>query len=93
VTSDPAAAPVPPNAEQAAGGHRVRYAELFDAEVRRHNERLADLALRGTVLWTGFGPRRRDYLCFIFRADTFSGTPITATRRGFGASSCPTVSR
>ena len=31
------------------------------------------LLLRGTVLWTGFGNDRRDYLCFVFRADTFSG--------------------
>ena len=34
-----------------------------------------DLELRGTMLWTGFGPRRQDYLCFIFRADGFTGAP------------------
>ncbi|HET8681764.1 MAG TPA: 8-oxo-dGTP diphosphatase [Micromonosporaceae bacterium] len=36
---------------------------------------VTDLSLRGTVLWTGFGPERLDYLCFVFRADTFAGTP------------------
>ena len=36
---------------------------------------VTDLALRGTVMWTGFGPRRQDLLCFMFRADTFTGTP------------------
>jgi 8-oxo-dGTP diphosphatase len=34
-----------------------------------------DLNLRATMLWTGFGPKRQDVLCFIFRADTFVGTP------------------
>jgi 8-oxo-dGTP diphosphatase len=35
---------------------------------------VTDLVLRGTVMWTGFGAKRRDYLCFVFRADTFTGT-------------------
>jgi len=43
---------------------------------------VGDLILRGTVLWTGFGPRRRDYLCFIFRADTFTGTPHGGNEEG-----------
>jgi 8-oxo-dGTP diphosphatase len=36
---------------------------------------ITDLILRGTVLWTGFGAKRRDYLCFMFRTDSFTGTP------------------
>jgi SAM-dependent methyltransferase len=39
------------NAEQAAGEHRIRHADLFDAEVRRHNERFRAAA--------GVGPRDR----------------------------------
>jgi SAM-dependent methyltransferase len=39
------------NADQAAGEHRVRYADLFDAEVRLHNERFRAAA--------GVGPRDR----------------------------------
>lgn len=35
---------------------------------------MTDAELRGTVLWMGFGSKRLDYLCFIFRADTFTGT-------------------
>jgi 8-oxo-dGTP diphosphatase len=35
---------------------------------------IGDPLLRGTVLWTGFGEDSRDYLCFVFRADTFTGT-------------------
>lgn len=41
-----------------------------------------DLILRGTVLWTGFGTKRLDYLCFVFRADAFSGTPYNSNEEG-----------
>ena len=43
---------------------------------------LADLTLRGTVLWTGFGAKRLDYLCFIFRADRSTGTPHDGNGEG-----------
>jgi SAM-dependent methyltransferase len=46
------------NAKHAAGEHRVRYADLFDAEVRPHNERLraaADVGPRDRVLDIGCG--------------------------------------
>ena len=33
------------------------------------------LVLRGTINWTGFGPRGEDWLGFVFRIDRFSGTP------------------
>lgn len=49
--SDQHAAQTPVNADQAAGEHRVRYADLFDAEVRRHNRRFRAAA--------GVGPRDR----------------------------------
>jgi 8-oxo-dGTP diphosphatase len=32
------------------------------------------VVLRGTILWTGFGYRRLNILCFIFRVDTFQGS-------------------
>jgi len=38
--------------------------------------------LRGTVLWTGFGTNRGDYLCFVFRADSFTGTPHGGNEEG-----------
>jgi 8-oxo-dGTP diphosphatase len=34
-----------------------------------------ELVLRGTINWTGFGPRGEDWLGFIFRIDRFTGTP------------------
>ncbi|GIE99064.1 NUDIX hydrolase [Paractinoplanes rishiriensis] len=43
---------------------------------------VADLALRGTVMWTGFGPKKRDYLCFMFRADSFTGIPHGGNEEG-----------
>ncbi|HEX6873525.1 MAG TPA: 8-oxo-dGTP diphosphatase [Micromonosporaceae bacterium] len=41
-----------------------------------------ELNLRGTVLWTGFGDQQRDYLCFMFRADEFSGTTHDGSDEG-----------
>lgn len=41
-----------------------------------------DLTLRGTILWTGFGRDRLDALCFIFRADTFTGEPHNGNEEG-----------
>lgn len=32
-----------------------------------------DLILRGTINWTGFGPKGEDWLGFIFRIDRFEG--------------------
>ena len=49
------------NAGQAAGGFRVRYAELFDAEVRLHEQRLhaaAGVGAAGHVLDIGCGTGR-----------------------------------
>ena len=46
------------NAEQAAGEHRIRHADLFDAEVRLHNERFraaAGVRPRDRVLDIGCG--------------------------------------
>ncbi len=51
VMSDQHAAQTPVNSDQAAGEHRVRYADLFDAEVRLHNQRFRAAA--------GVGPRDR----------------------------------
>jgi len=38
--------------------------------------------LRGTVMWTGFGKRRQDLLCFMFRVDSFSGEPHEGNDEG-----------
>jgi ubiquinone/menaquinone biosynthesis C-methylase UbiE len=49
--SDQQSAQTRVNADQAAGAHRIRYADLFDAEVRLHNERFRAA--------TGVGPGDR----------------------------------
>ena len=41
-----------------------------------------EVLLRGTINWTGFGPHGEDWLGFIFRIDTFSGTPYSENEEG-----------
>lgn len=41
-----------------------------------------DLKLRGTINWTGFGPKGEDWLGFIFRIDHFTGTPHSSNPEG-----------
>ena len=41
-----------------------------------------DLALRGTINWTGFGPHGEDWLGFIFIIRSFTGTPFTENEEG-----------
>ena len=41
-----------------------------------------ELALRGTINWTGFGRNGEDWLGFIFRVDRFTGTPLERNPEG-----------
>lgn len=41
-----------------------------------------EMRLRGTLLWNDFGPRREDWLAFVFIVDRFSGTPFKASDEG-----------
>ncbi len=41
-----------------------------------------EMALRGTINWTGFGPNGEDWLGFVFRIDRFSGTPLASNPEG-----------
>ena len=41
-----------------------------------------EIILRGTINWTGFGPKGESWLGFIFRVDRFSGTPRTFNEEG-----------
>lgn len=65
---------VEPHEDVLSGAHRELYEE---AGITTPN-----LLLRGTVMWTGFGPKRTNALCFIFRADTYDGTPHTDNDEG-----------
>lgn len=40
------------------------------------------MTLRGTINWTGFGPRGEDWLGFIFRIDRFAGEPQARNPEG-----------
>lgn len=41
-----------------------------------------EILLRGTINWTGFGPKSEDWLGFIFRIDRFSGKPFESNAEG-----------
>lgn len=41
-----------------------------------------DVVLRGTINWTGFGSNSEDWLGFIFRVDSFSGSPFSENEEG-----------
>jgi 8-oxo-dGTP diphosphatase len=41
-----------------------------------------EMQLRGTVNWTGFGPKGEDWLGFIFRIDSYGGEPFTKNVEG-----------
>ena len=40
------------------------------------------LHLRGTITWSGFGPRREDWLGFVFLIERFRGVPFTSNPEG-----------
>ncbi len=42
----------------------------------------AEMVLRGTINWTGFGPHGEDWLGFVFRIDRFTGTPHASNPEG-----------
>jgi 8-oxo-dGTP diphosphatase len=68
------------------GGHVERDEDVATCARREVHEEsgltATDLCLRGTVMWTGFGPRRIDILCFMFRVDAFTGTPHGGNEEG-----------
>ena len=43
---------------------------------------LTSLHLRGTITWTNFGPKREQWLGFVFLADGWSGEPPPANDEG-----------
>ena len=40
------------------------------------------MTLRGTINWTGFGPKGEDWFGFIFRIDRFGGIPYSKNEEG-----------
>jgi 8-oxo-dGTP diphosphatase len=68
------------------GGHVEPHEDVLTCARREVFEEsgltTSDLILRGTVLWTGFGSKRGDYLGFVFRADTFEGESHDGNEEG-----------
>ncbi len=55
----------------------------FRREVREEaGIECVDFTLRGTISWPGFGPNGENWFGFIFRVDTFTGTPFTENPEG-----------
>ena len=44
--------------------------------------RVVRMRLRGTVNWTGFGPKGEDWLGFIFLIEEFAGEPLAENEEG-----------
>ena len=43
---------------------------------------VTSMTLRGTVAWADFGPRKEDWLGFVFLVDGFEGTPFSENEEG-----------
>ena len=43
---------------------------------------LTSVTLRGTITWTGFGPKGEDWLVFVFRVDGWTGEPPESNPEG-----------
>ncbi len=41
-----------------------------------------EVVLRGTINWTGFGPKKESWLGFIFRIESYTGEPFTKNEEG-----------
>jgi 8-oxo-dGTP diphosphatase len=41
-----------------------------------------EITMRGTINWTGFGPKGEDWLCFVFRIDAYTGTSFKKNIEG-----------
>ncbi|HZB94915.1 MAG TPA: 8-oxo-dGTP diphosphatase [Herpetosiphonaceae bacterium] len=57
--------------------------ECMRREIREESGLLVEqMALRGTISWPGFGKHGEAWFGFIFRIDTWSGTPHTGNHEG-----------
>ena len=61
--------------EDVASGMRREIREETGLEV-------ASMTLRGTLCWADFGPKREDWLAFVFLIDAFSGEPQRDNEEG-----------
>ena len=68
------------------GGHLEPGEDVAAGMVREIREEssleVTEMQLRGTVNWTGFGPKGEDWLGFIFLVTGFRGTPLSQNEEG-----------
>lgn len=68
------------------GGKMEAYEDLFTCMEREIYEEAGIICtktiLRGSINWTGFGPKKENWLGFIFRIDEFTGDPFKSNDDG-----------
>ncbi|MDD4537905.1 MAG: 8-oxo-dGTP diphosphatase [Lentisphaeria bacterium] len=68
------------------GGHMEAHEDIASCMTREIREEagitVSAMTLRGTVNWTGFGPKGEDWLAFIFLIERFTGDVATASNEG-----------
>ncbi|MBX9692593.1 MAG: 8-oxo-dGTP diphosphatase [Cyanobacteria bacterium] len=69
------------------GGKLEPGEDVVSGMVREIREEAAiepvDVILRGTINWPGFGPDGENWFGFIFRIDSWTGTPLTENPEGY----------
>jgi len=68
------------------GGKMVPEEDIHQCMVREIYEEAQitceKVVLRGTINWTGFGPKGEDWFGFIYRIESFTGTPVSSNEEG-----------
>lgn len=68
------------------GGHIEPDEDIVHGMLREINEEsgltVTSMTMRGSVLWTGWGTKPKDYLCFMFLVDDYAGTPHAENEEG-----------
>ena len=68
------------------GGKMMPEEDIYSCLVREIYEEAGinceEVVLRGTINWTGFGPLGEDWFGFIYRIDSFRGTPKLTNEEG-----------
>lgn len=68
------------------GGKMLAQEDIYQCLVREIYEEAGIICekalLRGTINWTGFGPNGENWFGFIYRIETFTGTPRRGNEEG-----------
>ncbi len=68
------------------GGHMEPQEDIASCMIREIREeagiQVTRMTLRGTVNWTGFGPKGEDWLAFVFLVEAFEGHVAASSNEG-----------